>query len=98
MLSAELIFRLVSQLRDDDYFEKMHDALIEICDTIHAFLNSGREVYPETMEILQHILSLDLHEWNAHDYFMANMHNVFLGRDANGKMVMVSKSPSWCCY
>ena len=60
ILPDKLLFRIVDQLRDVEYFEQVHHDLIEIRDTINAFLCTGHEVYPETMEILNHIMSPEL--------------------------------------
>lgn len=85
MLPKEIICEIIQQRRDDEYLERMQIVLIDIRSTITAFLNTGHNVYPETMVILNHILSAELDKMNAHDYFIQVSTNSFLGRDANGR-------------
>src|SRR5687767_938638 len=62
VLANDIIFMLVSQMHNEFYLEKMHIVLIDLCKTTESFLMTGCEVYPQTMELLNHIMSPNLDE------------------------------------
>src|SRR5687768_3355826 len=79
----EIVFKIISNLRDVDCFQRMHNSLSDIKDLAAGTLRAGIQVSPETMALLNHIVSPELHEGNAHEFFVANMFNWDLRRDAN---------------